>query len=108
MSAPRKYTNEVRKQARHLVTEPRGGDLDLSMNVVAERIGFRVWLSPDTPRRRVSQHRIKSGQAPGTMTGDATRIRALEREVKDLQRAREILLAASCCVARKHDPRPPW
>jgi transposase-like protein len=45
---------------------------------------------------------------PGTTTSDAARLKALEREVKELKRANEILLAASSFFARELDPRLPW
>ena len=44
----------------------------------------------------------------GRRTGDAARIKELEREVRELKRANEILLAASSFFARELDPRLPW
>ena len=41
-------------------------------------------------------------------SSDATRIRDLERENKELRRADEILKAASSFFARELDPRLPW
>jgi hypothetical protein len=35
-------------------------------------------------------------------------VRELEREVRELKRANEILLAASSFFARELDPRLPW
>jgi len=54
------------------------------------------------------QAAIDAGQAAGTMSGDAKRLRELEREVRELKRANEILLAASSFFARELDPRLPW
>ncbi len=51
---------------------------------------------------------IDAGRAPGTTTTDAKRIKDLVREVKELRRANEILLAASSFFARELDPRLPW
>jgi transposase len=45
---------------------------------------------------------------PGTTTGDAARIKELERENRELKRSNEILLAASSFFARELDPRLPW
>ena len=39
---------------------------------------------------------------------EASRVKELEREVKELKRANEILLAASSFFARELDPRLPW
>jgi transposase len=40
-------------------------------------------------------------------TDERERLRELEREVKELRRANEILKAASAFFARELDPRPP-
>ena len=54
------------------------------------------------------QVRVDQGLSPGTTTSDAARIKDLEREVKELKRANEILLAASSFFARELDRRLPW
>ena len=41
------------------------------------------------------RHEINSGQRPGLSTDERERMRELEREVKELRRANEILKAAS-------------
>ena len=51
---------------------------------------------------------IDAGEVPGRSTDEAGRERELEREVKELKRANEILLAASSFFARELDPRLPW
>jgi transposase-like protein len=51
---------------------------------------------------------IDAGRHPGTTTEESARVRELEREVKELKRANEILLAASSFFARKLHPRLPW
>ena len=45
--------------------------------------------------------------AAGYHTGDSRRIAELEREVRELRRANEILKAASAYFARELDPRLP-
>jgi transposase len=40
-------------------------------------------------------------------TAEAERVKELEREVKELRRANEILKAASVFFARERDPQPP-
>jgi transposase-like protein len=65
-------------------------------------------VNPDTLRGWCKQADIDAGRRPGTTTGDATRIRQLEQEVRELKRANEILLAASSFFARELDPRLPW
>jgi hypothetical protein len=51
---------------------------------------------------------VDAGRAPGITTADSGRLRDLEREVRELKRANEILLAASSFFARELDPRLPW
>lgn len=48
------------------------------------------------------------GLAPGTTTAEAATIKALQVEVRELNRANEILLAASSFLARVIDPRLAW
>ena len=63
---------------------------------------------PDTLRGWVKQAAIDAGRRPGVTTAEASRVKELEREVKELKRANEILLAASSFFARELDPRLPW
>ena len=108
MPAPRKYPQELRERAVRLVSEAMAAEQGLSLNAAVLRIAPRVGVVPDTLRGWCKQHRIDAGLAPGTTTGDAGKIRDLEREVKELKRANEILLAASSFFARELDPRLPW
>ena len=78
------------------------------MNAAVHRIGPRVGVQPDTLRGWCKQADIDTGRSPGTTTTDAGKIRDLEREVRELKRANEILLAASSFFARELDPRLPW
>jgi transposase len=106
--APRKYPNELRERAIRLVLEAREQEPDLSLNAAVHRIGPRVGINVDTLRGWCKQAEINVGRRPGTVSDDAARIRELEREVKELKRANEILLAASSFFARELDPRLPW
>ncbi|GEL21043.1 transposase [Pseudonocardia asaccharolytica] len=108
MPAPRKYPDELRERAQRLVAEAMTEDPSLSLNAAVKRIGPRVGIVPDTLRGWCKQARIDAGQAPGTTTDDAKRIKELESEVRELKRANEILLAASSFFARELDPRLPW
>lgn len=108
MPAPRKYPEELRLRAVRLVGEAREQESGLSLNAAVHRIGQRVGVNPDTLRGWVVRTEIDGGRRPGTTTGDAARIRELEREVRELKRANEILLAASSFFARELDPKLPW
>lgn len=91
-----------------LVQEARKEDPELSVNQAVIRIGQRVGVNPDTLRGWVKQAQIDAGERPGTTTDDASRIKQLEAEVRELKRANEILLAASSFFAREPGPRLPW
>lgn len=91
-----------------LVQEAREQDPELSQNAAVVRIGQRVGVNSDTLRGWCKQADIDSGRRPGTTTEDSARIKELEREVQELKRANEILLAASSFFARELDPRLPW
>jgi transposase-like protein len=108
MPAPRKYPAELRDRAVRLVLEARQQDPELSLNAAVVRIGERVGINKDTLRGWCKQAEIDSGRRPGVTTDERARIKELEREVHELKRANEILLAASSFFARELDPRLPW
>jgi transposase-like protein len=51
-------------------------------------------------RRRVHQQESDTGQHPGTTTAEEERVKALEREVRELRKANEILRLASAFFAQ--------
>jgi transposase-like protein len=73
--------------------EAMAEDPSLSLDAAVNRVGVRVGVVPDTLRGWAKQYRVNTGQAPGTTTSDARRIKDLEHEVRELKRANEILLA---------------
>jgi transposase len=105
MPAPRKYSEEIRDRAVRLVFQIRqeSGQRQGAVAVVAAKLG----VNRETLRNWVRRAEIDSGARPGTSTVDAQRIAELEREVRELRRANEILRAASAFFAREIDPRLP-
>ena len=71
------------------------------------RIARQLGIHPEALRVWIRQAEIDGGQRPGTTTDDKQRIGELEREVRELRRANEILKAASAYFARELDPRYP-
>ena len=69
--------------------------------------GRRLGINPETLRNWVSRADVDSGDRPGTTSEDRRKIAELEREVRELRRANEILKAASAYFARELDPRYP-
>ena len=91
-----------------MVVEARAEDPGLSVHQAVLRIGPRVGINPDTLRTWYKQAQINAGERAGVTTAESARVRELEREVRELRRANEILLAASSFFARELDPRLPW
>ena len=105
MPAPRKYPDEVRERAVRMVFEIRQ-ESGQQQGAVA-RVADRLNINRETLRNWVRQAEVDGGQRPGTSTVDAQRIAELEREVRELKRANEILKAAASFFARELDPRLP-
>jgi transposase len=74
---------------------------------VITRIARQLGIGSESLRLWVRQAEVDGGSRPGTTSTDAERIRELEREVRELRRANEILKSASAFFARELDPRPP-
>ena len=97
MSAPRKFSDELRERATRMAVELRqdpstkGG----AIRRVAEQLG----MHPETLRNWVRQAEVDEGHRPGTTTVEAERIKQLEGEVKELRRANDILRTASAFFA---------
>jgi len=105
MAAQRKYPEELRERAVKMVFEVR--ERDGKGHGELARIGGQLGVHPEALRSWVKQAEIDGGERPGTTTGDKQRIAELEREVRELRRANEILKAASAYFARELDPRLP-
>lgn len=70
-----------------------------SLWVAVESIASKIGCVPPTLHGWVRQHEIDHGQRNGLSTAERERIKALEREVKELCRANEILKLASASPA---------
>jgi transposase len=57
-------------------------------------------VGPESLRKWTFQAQVDGAQRPGATTAEQQRIRDLEREVRDLKEANEILKAASIFFAR--------
>jgi transposase len=105
MPAQRKYPDELRERAVKMVLEIRQRE-GKGRGELA-RVGRQLGVHPEALRGWVKRAEIDDGTRPGTATGDQRRIAELEREVRELRRANEILKAASAYFARELDPRLP-
>jgi transposase len=104
MSA-RKYPEEIRQRAVRMVLEARK-ETGERRGAIA-RVSRQLGVGAETLRNWVAQAEIDTGARPGVTTAEAARIAELEREVRELRRANEILKAASAFFARELDPRLP-
>ena len=92
-ASPRKYPPELKERAIRMVLDSydRG---DQRQGLVT-RVARQLDIVPESLREWVQQAEIDRGQRAGTTTQEALRISELEREVKELRRANEILKSAS-------------
>jgi transposase len=67
------------------------------------RVADQLGVNRETMRNWVRQAEIDGGQRPGVTTTEQQRIVELEREVRELRRANEILKAASAFFAAELD-----
>jgi len=88
MNKTNKFSPEVRERAVRLVQEHRGEYPSLWAAV--ESIAPKIGGVPQTLLEWVKREEVNSGQRDGVTTSERERIRALEREVKELRRANEI------------------
>jgi transposase len=71
------------------------------------RAAKQLGIGTESLRQWVNQAEVDAGQRPGTSTADGQRIAELEREVRELRRANDILkAAASIFFATELDGRP--
>jgi transposase len=99
MPAQKKYPDELKE---------RGVRLALESNRPIAQVAKDLGIQRESLRRWVRQAEADEGQRADLLaTGERERLKALDREVKELRRANEILKAASVFFAKELDqPRP--
>jgi len=105
MATHKKYPDELRERAVMMVFEIR--EREGKGRGELARVARQLGVSHEAVRTWVQRAEIDGGTRPGTTTEDGRRIAELEREVRELRRANEILKAASAYFARELDPRLP-
>ena len=98
MKKSNKFSPEVRERAVRLVQEHRGEYPSLWAAV--ESIAPKIGCVPQTLLEWVKREEVDGGQREGLSTSERERIKALEREVKELRRANDILKTASAFFAQ--------
>jgi transposase-like protein len=92
-----KFSPEVPERAVRLVQEHQGEYPSLWLAV--ESIAPKIGCSSQTLLNWVKRTEVDSGQRAGIGTSEQQRLKELEREVKELRRANDILRTASAFFA---------
>jgi len=97
MARPSRCSPEVRERAVRMVQEHAGEHASqwAALTSIASKIG----CSAETLRHWVRQRERDEGRRPGLTTEEQQRLKALERENRELRRANEILRKASAYFA---------
>ena len=105
MTRQTRYSPEVRARAVRVVVEHRGEHASewAAIGSIAAKIG----CTAETLRGWVRQSERDQGLRAGPTTDERERIRSLEREVRELRQANEILRKASAYFAMAELDRRP-
>ena len=95
MARPTKYSPEVRERAVRMVRE-HGPEHPSQWAAIAAKLG----CTTETLWRWVRQAERDAGRRAGLTTDERQRLKELEREVRELKRANEILRKASAFFAQ--------
>lgn len=93
-----KFSPEVRERAVRMVFEHRSKHASPWAAIVS--IAAKIGCTAQTLSNWVRQAERDQGKRPGTTTDAAERIKALERENRELRQANEILRKASAYFAQ--------
>ena len=98
MSKSNRYSPEVRERAVRMVLEHER-EYPSQWQAICS-IASKIGCSPDSLKAWLQRSQIDAGDIPGTTTEERERIKTLEKEVKELRRANEILKTASAFFAQ--------
>ncbi len=92
-----KFSPEVRSRAVRMVLDHEGEHASRWASVVS--IAAKIGCTPQTLNEWVKKAEVDSGRKPGLTTDMAAKLKALERENRELRQANEILRKASAYFA---------
>ena len=99
-----KYTAEVRERAVRMVLNGEGQHESRWAAIVS--ISAKIGCAPQTLNEWVKKVEVETGQRGGITTEMAEKMKALERENRELKQANEILRKASAYFAQAELDRP--
>ena len=105
MKDQKRYSREVRERAVRMVFDHEG-EYDSQWSAIVS-ISSKIGCSAETLRRWVRLTEIDTGRRGGQTSEDRSRIKELEREVRELRRVNEILRKASAFFAQAEFDRRP-
>ena len=105
MSPRNRYSKEVKDRAVRMVLESL--ETHGSKHAAIQSIAPKIGCSRITLDKWVKQAEIDTGKRAGETTEGKERIKQLERELKELKQANEILRKASAFFAQAELDRPP-
>ena len=104
MTRPGRYPQELRERAVRLVFEHQ--DEHASQWAAICSIAPKFGMSAETLRKWVRRAETDDGLRPGLTSNERERLKTLEREVRELRRANEILKSAAAFFGAELDRRP--
>jgi transposase len=99
----RRYSPEVRERAVRMVFEHQHEYTSQWAAIVS--IAAKVGPSAETLRNWVRRAEVDEGRRHGVSSDERERLKELEREIRELRRANEILKSASLFFATELDGR---
>ena len=93
-----KYSPEVRERAVRLVLDNQGQHESRWSAILS--ISSKIGCAPQTLNEWVKKAEVDRGDRTGITTEMAEKMKALERENRELKQANEILRKASACFAQ--------
>jgi transposase len=98
MSKSKRYSPEIRERVVRMLFEHEK-DCESRWAALVS-ISGKIGCTPETLRSWIKRSEIDSGHRDGVTSDDRERLKALERENRELKRANEILKTASAFFAQ--------